>query len=223
MGRIVKIIIYALIILALWFCFSYFFKSCGSNSNNESITGTEMEGDFIEVEDANINDEFFEEEPNNGSTLNTDDFMVEEDMSNNGKKTKVDEIDYSSIDEEIDNTTSTKKTTTSLPTSNNTTTSKTTPTKPMTHTTSDSHMSNSSSSTGTYLVIAGSYLVVSNAQSMTKKLKKLGYTSSEVIKFDSSEFHTVSAGRYEDYDAALNASAKLRQQGIESYVHRRKI
>lgn len=213
MGRIAKIILYALLILALWFWFSSIFKSCGSGDKNSSTAMTEIEGEFTDLTESDVNDEFFADSADDvGAETNTDDFMVEE-SSTDAEDGVVEEIDYSSIDEDLeDNTVNSSTSSASKPVSSSSSTSSNTAT----------YSTSNNSSAGRYLVISGSYLVEDNAEAMSRKLSKMGYTA-EVIKFDLSEFHSVCAGRYNDYDAALNATAKLKQQGIDSYVHRRKI
>lgn len=74
---------------------------------------------------------------------------------------------------------------------------------------------------GKYLVMAGSYLIRENAESMMKNLKKMGFTQAEVVIFDNSQYHTVLAGRYDDENAARQLVVQLRQNGIESYVKAR--
>lgn len=216
MGRIAKIILYALLILALWFWFSSIFKSCGSDDKNSAAAMTEIEGEFADLTESDVNDEFFADS-DAGAETNTDDFMVEESSTDTGTEDGVvEEIDYSSIDEDLDDTSvNSSSGSTSKPISSSSSTSSTSSNTP-------TYSTSNNSATGRYLVISGSYLVEDNAEAMSRKLSKMGYAA-EVIKFDLSEFHSVCAGRYNDYDAALNATAKLKQQGIDSYVHRRKI
>lgn len=78
-----------------------------------------------------------------------------------------------------------------------------------------------SSGSGRYMVIAGSYLIKSNAEKMRKKLAKMGYDA-EVVVFDLSEYHSVSAGRFKSHESARSASRQLSGKGIDSYVHTRK-
>ena len=77
------------------------------------------------------------------------------------------------------------------------------------------------SSYGRFMVIAGSYLLESNADAMVNKLQKLGYEA-EKVNFDLSQFHSVCAGRYDDYTEAVQANSELKRRGIDSYVHRKK-
>ncbi len=77
-----------------------------------------------------------------------------------------------------------------------------------------------SSSSGDYLVIAGSYIVPRNAKKHRDKLTDMGYRA-EVVNFDLSEYHTVLAGRYDSYDSALRTASDLKNRGIDAYVKKR--
>jgi len=80
---------------------------------------------------------------------------------------------------------------------------------------------NSGSSSGQYMLIAGNYLVESNGNEMIKKLNRLGYSSSELAIFDNSQYHTVIASRYSSYNEALRAESNLKAKGIDCYVKRK--
>jgi cell division septation protein DedD len=80
----------------------------------------------------------------------------------------------------------------------------------------------SNNSGGKYFVICGSFLVEENANQMRRKLNKLGYNGAEVVVFDLSQYHSVSAGRYDDYSVAQQQLSSLKRQGIDAYVHRKK-
>lgn len=73
-----------------------------------------------------------------------------------------------------------------------------------------------------FMVIAGSYLVESNANEMVQTLKKMGFSGAEKVVFDLSKFYSVSAGRFPDHEAASKAAAKLKSNGIDCYVHKKK-
>ncbi len=81
--------------------------------------------------------------------------------------------------------------------------------------------SSTTTSSGQYMIIAGNYLVQSNAKEMSKKLKNLGFESAEVANFDNSQYHTVIASRYADYGTAVEASSNLKAKGIDCYVKRK--
>jgi len=74
---------------------------------------------------------------------------------------------------------------------------------------------------GDYMVIAGNYLVESNANGMIRKLANLGYPNSDIGVFDRSQYHTVIAYRSNSYSSALEVSNAIKRQGIDCYVKRR--
>ena len=71
---------------------------------------------------------------------------------------------------------------------------------------------------GKYLVMAGSYLLRDNATKMVKKLREMGYSNAEVVIFPESEFHSVIAVRYASETKAQAAVTELKRKGIESFV-----
>lgn len=79
-----------------------------------------------------------------------------------------------------------------------------------------------SSSSGSYIVVAGNYLVEDNANTMLQKLKKNGFNNAEKVVFDLSEFFTVVAGRYASQEAAAKTINNLKSKGIDAYLHRKK-
>jgi cell division septation protein DedD len=74
---------------------------------------------------------------------------------------------------------------------------------------------------GSFIVVAGNYLVEGNANDMVKKLKKSGFASAEKVVFDLSEFHTVIAGRFSSNDSAKSTVEKLKAKGIDAYIKRK--
>jgi len=81
--------------------------------------------------------------------------------------------------------------------------------------------STSHSTAGDYMVIAGNYLVESNARSMIRKLDNMGYPNSEVGVFDRSQYHTVIAYRSDSYSSSLEVANAIKRQGIDCYVKKR--
>jgi len=76
-----------------------------------------------------------------------------------------------------------------------------------------------SSFNGNYLVVAGNYLVESNAEEMVKKLRTMGFTDASHIVFDQSQYYTVVASRSESHSGAQSSSATLKAKGVDNYVH----
>ena len=89
-------------------------------------------------------------------------------------------------------------------------------------TTYSSSNSTSKTSGGSYFLIAGNYLVKTNANDMVRKLENLGY-SSEIAVFERSQYHTVIAGRYDSYSTAQSSSNNLNRQGIDCYVKKKEL
>lgn len=79
-----------------------------------------------------------------------------------------------------------------------------------------------SGTSGGYIVVAGNYLVETNAITMLQKLKKAGFSNAEKVVFDLSEFFTVIAGRYPSEEAAVKTINNLKSKGIDAYLHRKK-
>ena len=74
-------------------------------------------------------------------------------------------------------------------------------------------------STGrTFMIVAGNYLVESNADEMVQKLRNKGYSSAEKVVFDLSQYYTVIAARYDDRSSADRTAQKLKNEGFDNYV-----
>jgi cell division septation protein DedD len=195
MNKSINVGIYGLVLIFLYLGSALMFESCGGKKEKTdeiNDLNAQLEG----VADENTSEAFFEEGTDSGfeSEVNT----------NNG------EIDYSAS-----NSTSTGEVDYTAP-----------PTKSVTSpsTTRPSSTSNSSASyqkssvSGTYMVIAGNYLVESNADVMVKKLRASGYSGAESVVFDLSQYYTVLAGRYEARSSANSASEDLKRKGFDNYV-----
>ena len=76
----------------------------------------------------------------------------------------------------------------------------------------------STPSGGKYLIIAGNYLLESNASAMVSRLKREGFASAESAVFDLSQYYTVVAGRYSSRAEANRQSANLKSLGVDNYV-----
>lgn len=71
---------------------------------------------------------------------------------------------------------------------------------------------------GSYLVMAGSYLLKENAVKMVNKLKNMGYPQAEVVVFQASEYHSVVAARFSSESKAKSAASELKLKGVDSFV-----
>ena len=69
-----------------------------------------------------------------------------------------------------------------------------------------------------FMIVAGNYLVESNANEMVRKLKKKGYNDAEKVVFDLSQYYTVIAARYDNRSSADRTSQRLKNEGFDNYV-----
>ncbi len=193
MSRLLKILAVAVVLFFVYLWGSIFIESC--NQNKEPSIFEEVEADTPSEDDIFNADELTEE----GAS---DDEVVEE---------SEDPIDYDELDEAIEDANNAEQI------------DETQESEGYSSSTSDTYdNSYESSSTGKYLLICGSFLIKENAEKMKSKLSGLGYSNSEIVVFDYSQYHSVSAGRYDDYDTALKQVDALKRQGIDAYVHTRK-
>jgi cell division protein FtsN len=72
-------------------------------------------------------------------------------------------------------------------------------------------------SSGSYMIIVGSYIDPNNADRQEAKVKSLGYPA-ETVVFDLSQYYTVLAGRYTTYDEAASTLKSLKSKGLDGYV-----
>ncbi len=92
--------------------------------------------------------------------------------------------------------------------------------KPATTTTRPATTTTTSSTTGEqHLVIAGNFTQKANAEQRVKELKKAGFSDTEVVNFDLSEYFTVCVGRFSDVNEARKLVKKLKDyHKIDAYV-----
>ena len=195
MGRIFKIIIWAIILIFLYFWIMTIAKSCGSTNPVDAVVDQAenvVDGVSDVIDDAS--DEFFDEEDGEGYDEGDDFDEVE--------VAGEDEIDYEELDAEIEDDFE------EAPVEN-----KPAAKAPVRQT------SNAGSSGGSYMLVAGSYLVNDNANAMKNKLDRMGYNAS-IVQFDGSSYYTVLAGRYDSNSSAQSAGSDLNSMGIDNYVHR---
>ena len=199
MGRFLKIAVYIAVLFLAYLWIATVAKSCNKKATADSNYNTEMVDDYADVESDEFEDDLFEDEEASDydETAATDGMGSGDEVedSNSG-------IDYTEVDEIIENSTPNRTTDeTKTETKTTTTTTKTT------------------SYSGKYMVLAGSYLIEDNAKVMIKRLKKLGYQDAEMVIFDMSQYHSVCAGRYTSLSSAQQESGALKRKGIDSYVH----
>jgi len=191
MGRIFKIVIYAIILVFLYFWIMTIAKSCGSDNPIDAVVDQAenvVDGVSDVVEDAS--DEFFDDEEGDSEYDEGDDF---DDIEGE------DEIDYEELDAEIEDDFDAE---------------------PVKTKASPVRQTASAGSSGSYMLVAGSYLVNDNADAMKNKLNRMGFSAS-IVQFDGSSYYTVIAGRYDSNSRAQSAASDLNSRGIDNYVHRK--
>ncbi len=196
MNRVAKIVIYALALFLIYLWINSIAKSCNKTEINDTYSEAEAaeEGDY--TSDEEIYDEYFEGDEEGASEASTNEEYDVVESTQEEVETNSEEFDDDFSYEQDETETNTV--------------------------TSSSQSSNAGSSSGRYLIVAGSYLIKENADKMVKKLRGMGYSNSEVVTFDLSQYHTVVAGRFDSRSSAGNTVSKLKSSGIDCYVHTRK-
>ena len=79
------------------------------------------------------------------------------------------------------------------------------------------------SPSGDLLVLAGSFRFKAHAENQARQLKKMGYAEVEVSLFNRGTYASVLVGRFEDYNAAQALVKRLRADGVEAYVQKKRM
>lgn len=185
MGRVLKILLYAIVLFMIYLWFSTMFKSCNKKAKNITDSVVEVVDDTVEAGEDLFGEEdidYTEEEPEDDS----DEVEYLDDETDEDQEEPDDDVDFTEEPED----------------------------EPV--------IRNSSSSNGSYYVIAGSYLIEANAIKMERKLENIGYDNAEVVVFDLSQYHSIIAGRYDSRSSAQNTCDDLKGRGIDCYVQRRR-
>jgi len=198
MGRFLKIAVYIAVLFLGYLWIATVAKSCNKTSTDDTELVDEVASQDEFADD--FADDFFDDE-----TEESDESL---DEMGGGTSTEVESdlmdsspMDYTEVDEIIEENQPTKQTYSE-------------PDKQRT-------AKSTSSSSGKYLLLAGSYLIEDNASTMVRKLNKMGYNNAEVVVFDMSQYHSVCAGRYSNMSTAKQECNSLKRQGVDNYVHTR--
>lgn len=209
MGRLIRISIYALVILILYFWITAIIKSYQNNNIDQDIEAV-VDTLTVDTADLSINPDF--------DNVNSDSLITNEEIVD-GK------IDYKALDEKVKTMEETKP----LPANNPKKESSISKPKDKQDITKK-HSENTTTSPkpsignlksgdgGGYKVMAGSYLLEENAKKMVKKLNGLGYGKAEIVVFQASGYHSVIACRHSSEKSAKSAVADLKSKGIDSFV-----
>ena len=87
---------------------------------------------------------------------------------------------------------------------------------------SDELDDSSYSSTGDYMVIAGSFTIKVNAESAAKQFRRQGYENAEVGLFNKGAYANVIIDRFNSFSSAQALAKELKSKGIEAYVQKKK-
>ena len=195
MDRLVKIILLVIGLSAAFIWMSNSFSSCKADSSQK---------DDVAALDGSNEEELFEGDDVDYSTDSVNDEPMQE---------IIEEDDPPSTQEakEVDFTAPPKK-----PAAAET---KTPPAKTKPKATSTRQVTQNGY--GDYMIIAGNYLLSSNAENMIIKLKKLGHRDAYIAIFDNSQYHTVVASRYNSFQDATTSANALKNKGVDCYVRKK--
>lgn len=202
MNKSLQVVFYGLLLMGLYFGAAVTFQSCGGDKTKEAEQDLNSRLEGVAQENTHSAEDLFFEDEGSGYDASAG---AEPDYSSSGAD--VGEVDYTApvpattppVTKPSANTTPPPSSPRSVP-----------PSKPAT--------TSGSSYTGDFMLIAGNYLVESNAESMVKKLKAQGYNKAEQVVFDLSQYYTVIAERFDSRSAADRASADLKRKGFDNYV-----
>lgn len=75
---------------------------------------------------------------------------------------------------------------------------------------------------GAYLVIAGSYKQMINAENQVRRLKRKGYDSARVAMFNKGAYAVAFVKAFDHFGAADDLATTLKDSGIEAAVHKKR-
>jgi len=214
MSRLIKLLLYAIVLAFLGFWIFTVAKSCKATKNITEVIDRPINSAVDDVKD-NLDDLYDDEDEGEGNgeldgELDAeseedlyDDEIGEEDVDA-AKKAAMAEVEEEDEEEEDGDEL----------------------TSDLDEEESDNDRSVASSgggSSGKYMVVAGSYLSEANAKSERRRLQKAGYDDAEVVVFNFSNYHTVCAARYNSLSEANALKGKLANGRYpDAYVHRKR-
>lgn len=204
MGRLVRITIYAIIILILYFWITAIINSYTNKADLGSLQAT---SDTLAIDSSALY---------NDSILNPSDTALQDEVITN--QDIVDGINYNEVDNELKALEEKQKSNAESTSNDDGKKSSKLEPKPASKPNEKPKTTIVSGDGGPYLVMAGSYLLRENANKMVKRLKSLGYNKADVIIFTASEYYSVVAVSYQSEEKAKEASAMLKRKGIDSFV-----
>ncbi len=197
MNKILKAIVYILILIFLYLWLSTVFDSCGNktvdaNADTESIIEEGLgDDDLVDLSSVVDEDDEFESEEEETS--------YEDQASNRTEDVSGDLTAPLEEDEEVEEPRSTRQADPAP--------------APRTYRADDS---------APYLIVAGSFSQEGNANAFVDKLRRMGYREAEKVRFDDSKFYSVVAQRFGNKNTANSEARNLKSRGVDCYVHTRK-
>ena len=188
MNKPVQVALHGAVVIALFFGLAFGYQACLQKKPDELSEKDKAEQQLTKTADEN-QPEFFEDE----GEYSDSDLLSGEGTTDN-------------LDNSTDTGTDTDEERDARP-------SQTTPAVSSRPTTSQPAQSQ-----GRFLIIAGNYLIDSNADNMVANLKRRGYNNAQVTVFDLSQYYTVVAGRYASRSLASSVSSELKNAGIDNYI-----
>jgi len=75
---------------------------------------------------------------------------------------------------------------------------------------------------GPYMVVAGTFKQMINAEQALKKYKKMGYEHASIAKFNKSAYASLIVDRFNSSSEAKSYANTLKKKGLEAYVHKKR-
>lgn len=212
--RYLKITLSGTVLFLVYLWVTVMFNSCNSkpainDSQSTELLDEEMEG--VDYTESEAEFEGGDDEDYDAKPESDDDEMNEMEEDD----------DYEAGDYTSNESTNEREFPVAKPSKSEGNTSLTPRKKRSTSSNNDVNPYESGSSSGQYLVIAGSYLLEDNAKRMVNKLQGMGFSNAEIVYFDQSQYHSICAGKYDSKSSASKTAGSLKSNGIDSYVHRR--
>ncbi|MFZ1704984.1 MAG: SPOR domain-containing protein [Saprospiraceae bacterium] len=192
MGRLIRVVLYSIIVLVMYFWITTLLKSYQQKKENQRTASLTVQDSTNSHSDSM------------GVLLN-DELLSDSDIISGGQV-------YEKLDEAIDGISDEEFTTTAENNHEEVVSKSKNEEKKET---SSKGVSNQPG--GQYMVIAGSFIKEENARSQLKKLKSIGYNHAEIKIFVSSEYYSVIVSRHTTQNEADKVVQDLKKNGIESF------
>jgi cell division protein FtsN len=224
MGRLIRISIYTLVIFILYFCLTFVVKSYQKSKISTTTTGLESDSTFMDslYQDSLLSDTTGMGMTDRGKTISNEE-IVDGSVDYNDLDAKVKILEEKKKNKPVSSPSTKSKETTATKSEDITAKQTTKPDAKSKGKTTEPGQDLGPSKImagdgGSYMVMAGSYLLKENAEKMRSKLKSMGFSEAEIVVFPASEYHSVVAVRYSSESKAQSAASELKRKGIDSFV-----